>query len=86
MPEVVWQKAEYIRQAGNGAVHGNKAPAPEQALNVVRELYHVLYWTGRAAPTCVRARRACGAIPSTNLSSRKWNRVPRRPASRIWMS
>ena len=47
VPEVVWQKAEYIRQAGNAAVHGNKAPAPEQALNVVRELAHVLYWAGR---------------------------------------
>ena len=47
VPEVVWQKAEYIRQAGNVAVHGNKSPAPEKALNVVRELYHVLYWTGR---------------------------------------
>ena len=47
MPKVVWQKAEYIRQAGNVAVHGNKSPAPEQALDVVRELYHVLYWTGR---------------------------------------
>ena len=47
VPEVVWQKAEYIRQAGNVAVHGNKAPAPEQALNVVRELANVLYWAGR---------------------------------------
>ena len=47
VPEVVWQKAEYIRQAGNVAVHGNKAPAPEQALSVVRELAHVLYWAGR---------------------------------------
>ena len=47
VPEVVWQKAEYIRQAGNVAVHANKSPAPEKALNVVRELYHVLYWTGR---------------------------------------
>ena len=47
VPEVVWQKAEYIRQAGNVAVHGNKAPAPEHALNVVRELAHVLYWAGR---------------------------------------
>ena len=47
VPEVVWQKAEYIRLAGNVAVHGNKAPAPEQALNVVRELAHVLYWAGR---------------------------------------
>ena len=47
VPEVVWQKAEYIRQAGNVAVHGNKSPEPEKALDVVRELYHVLYWTGR---------------------------------------
>ena len=47
VPDVVWQKAEYIRQAGNVAVHANKAPAPEQALNVVRELAHVLYWAGR---------------------------------------
>ena len=47
VPEVVWQKAEYIRQAGNVAVHGNRTPAPEQALNVVRELAHILYWAGR---------------------------------------
>ena len=47
VPEVVWQKAEFVRQAGNLAVHANKAPAPEQALNVLRELAHVLYWTGR---------------------------------------
>ncbi len=47
VPEVVWQKAEYIRQAGNTAVHGNKTPVPEQALNVLRELAHVLYWAGR---------------------------------------
>ena len=47
LPEVVWQKAEYVRQAGNVAVHGNKTPTPQQALNVVRELAHVLYWVGR---------------------------------------
>ena len=47
VPEVVWQKAEYVRQAGNVAVHGNRTPAPEHALNVVRELAHVLYWAGR---------------------------------------
>ena len=47
VPEVVWQKAEYIRQAGNVAVHGNRSPTPEKALDVVRELCHVLYWTGR---------------------------------------
>ena len=43
----MWQKAEYIRQAGNVAVHGNKTPVPEHALTVVRELAHVLYWAGR---------------------------------------
>ena len=47
VPEVVWRKAEYIRQTGNVAVHGNKTPTPEHALNVVRELAHVLYWAGR---------------------------------------
>ncbi len=47
LPDFVWQKAEFIRRAGNVAVHGNKSPAPEKALDVLRELYHVLYWTGR---------------------------------------
>ena len=47
VPEVVWQKAEYIRQAGNAAVHGKKMPESEKALDLVRELYHVLYWAGR---------------------------------------
>ncbi|WP_420636616.1 DEAD/DEAH box helicase family protein [Candidatus Palauibacter sp.] len=47
VPNVVWQKAEFVRRAGNVAVHGNKPPAPEKALDVLRELYHVLYWTGR---------------------------------------
>ena len=45
--EAVWQKAEYVRRAGNIAVHGNKTPTPEKALDVVRELAHVLYWAGR---------------------------------------
>lgn len=47
VPGVVWQKANYIRKAGNAAVHGNKSPAPEKALAIVRELSHVLYWAGR---------------------------------------
>lgn len=47
VPEVVWHKAEYIRQAGNVAVHGKKMPTPEKALDLVRELLHVLYWAGR---------------------------------------
>ena len=47
VPDVVWRKAEFVRQAGNVAVHSNRAPAPHKALDVVRELYHILYWTGR---------------------------------------
>ena len=47
VPEVVWQKAEFVRQAGNFAVHGSKTPAPQTALDVLRELSHVLYWAGR---------------------------------------
>ncbi len=47
VPKVVWQKAEFVRQAGNVAVHGKRTPAPETALDVLRELSHVLYWAGR---------------------------------------
>ena len=47
VPEPVWQKAEYVRRAGNSAVHGRKTPEPEMALDIVRELAHVLYWAGR---------------------------------------
>ena len=46
VPGVVWQKAEFIRKAGNSAVHGRKMPTPEMALGIVRELAHVLYWAG----------------------------------------
>ncbi|MEX2488123.1 MAG: DEAD/DEAH box helicase family protein, partial [Pseudomonadales bacterium] len=47
MPEAVWQKTQYIRIAGNKAVHGKKTPSPENALDLVRELSHVMYWAGR---------------------------------------
>ena len=47
VPEAVWHKAEYVRRAGNSAVHGKKTPEPEMALDIVRELAHVLYWAGR---------------------------------------
>ena len=47
LPDVVWQKAEYIRKAGNVAVHAKKKPTPDLALGIVRELSHVLYWAGR---------------------------------------
>jgi type I restriction enzyme, R subunit len=47
VPKVVLLKAEYIRKAGNAAVHGNHAPDSERALNMVRQLADVLYWAGR---------------------------------------
>lgn len=47
VPQAVWQKAEFIRTAGNTAVHGKKMPTPERALDLVRELFHVAYWAGR---------------------------------------
>ncbi len=47
VPEAVWQKAEYVRKAGNRAVHGKMMPSPEAALAVVKELFHVFYWAGR---------------------------------------
>ena len=47
VPEAVWQKAEFVRNAGNVAVHGKKMPTPEQALELVQELFHVVYWAGR---------------------------------------
>ena len=48
VPELVWQKAEYIRDAGNVAVHGKKTPAPEKALEILQELFHLVYWAGRS--------------------------------------
>lgn len=47
VPRPVYLKAEFVRQQGNVAVHGNKTPTAETALDVLRELSHVLYWAGR---------------------------------------
>ena len=47
VPEVVLQKMQFIRKAGNDAVHASKSPPSEKAAGVVKELFHVLYWTGR---------------------------------------
>ena len=69
VPEVVWQKAEYIRQAGNVAVHGNKPPAPDKALDVRARAVSRPLLDGPHLPAS-RARRICRARPSTNPSSR----------------
>jgi type I restriction enzyme R subunit len=47
VPEVVWQKIDYVRDKGNVGVHGSKPLEPETALDILRELSHVLYWAGR---------------------------------------
>ncbi len=47
VPQIVWEKAELVRKAGNSAVHGKKAPKPETAIDVLRQLFDVAYWVGR---------------------------------------
>ena len=79
MPKVVWQKAEYIRQAGNVAVHGNRSPAPEKALDVVAGAVSRPLLDGPHLPAQGR-RESYRARSSTNLSSRKWNRPPPQPS------
>ena len=82
VPEVVWQKAEYIRQAGNVAVHGKKTPTPEKALDIVRELFHVLYWAGRTY-----LRKGAESLQGKTFDESLVPKVEpeaRRPASRSW--
>ena len=47
MPEEVWEKANYIREAGNVAVHRKGNPQAEEAQQIIEELFHVFYWAGR---------------------------------------
>ena len=65
------------------AVHGKKMPTPEKALDIVQELYHVLYWAGR---TYLRkgAENLQGKTFDESLVPTRWSRRPRRPASRSW--
>ena len=55
VPEAVWQKAEYIRRAGNVAAHGNKSPTHRRRRWMSCASYFTSS-TGPAAPTCARAR------------------------------
>ena len=67
VPQAVWQKAEYIREAGNTAVHGKKAPSQSGHWDWC--VSYTTSSTGRAAPICGRARRICAARPSTSRLS-----------------
>src|SRR5207248_10559649 len=45
--EAVFSKARVINTLGNRAVHGHRAIPMDDALVVVRELFHVCYWLAR---------------------------------------
>src|SRR5207248_1516143 len=45
--EAVFGKARVINTLGNRAVHGHRAIPMDDALVVVRELFHVCYWLAR---------------------------------------
>lgn len=46
-PPQVLQKMRLIQKAGNQAVHGNGAISFSDAMKLVRELFHVLFWLAR---------------------------------------
>ena len=59
VPQAVLQKAQYIRNAGNSAVHGKKIPESDTAMDIVRELFHVC-----SSNTTI----CCWCIPFTKAS------------------
>ena len=69
MPEAIFQKARTIQKVGNQAVHSQKPIRQFDALQLVKELQHILYWVAR---TYTRP----GAAP---LGTVEWdgNKVPR---------
>ena len=70
VPEVVWQKAEYIRQAGNVAVHGNKMPSAR-----LRELFNQRGWPGDPLGATSTSRTA-RASPPLNRRSKTTRGLP----------
>ncbi|MDA0346266.1 MAG: DUF4145 domain-containing protein [Verrucomicrobia bacterium] len=48
VPEQIFHKAKVIQQAGNLAVHNSRRPVKQwEAQQVVKELFHSLYWLAR---------------------------------------
>ncbi len=47
VPEAIFQKARTIQKVGNQAVHSQKPIRQFDALQLVKELQHVLYWLAR---------------------------------------
>lgn len=47
LPPHIHQKARLIQKLGNQAVHGNQRIGSGDAMRLVRELFHVLFWLAR---------------------------------------
>ncbi|WP_396617308.1 DEAD/DEAH box helicase family protein [Lysobacter soli] len=47
LPPHIFDKARLIQKLGNQAVHGNQRIGSGDALRLVRELFHVLFWLAR---------------------------------------
>ncbi|SMP40736.1 type I restriction enzyme, R subunit [Desulfonatronum zhilinae] len=47
LPQAVYQKTRVIQKVGNQAVHGARPIQESDALQVVRELYHICHWLVR---------------------------------------
>jgi type I restriction enzyme R subunit len=47
LPPPILQKARLIQKVGNQAVHSSQFIGPGDAQNLVRELFHVLFWLAR---------------------------------------
>ena len=45
--DIIFTKAKIIKDLGNLAVHSTKKIAPRDAINTVRELFHICYWLAR---------------------------------------
>lgn len=60
LPPPILQKARLIQKVGNQAVHSNQFIGPGDAQNLVRELFHILFWLAR---TYYKTALTCAAPP-----------------------
>lgn len=57
LPRHVFDKVRLIQRVGNQAAHGARGPSSRDALQVVRDLFHVMFWLARSyAPEDVELR------------------------------
>jgi type I restriction enzyme R subunit len=68
LPPPILQKARLIQKVGNQAVHSSQFIGPGDAQNLVRELFHILFWLARtytraSDPKSIEATFDAGRIP-----------------------